>query len=207
MHTSLPMFPLGTVLLPHMVLPLHIFEPRYRTMFRDLAEGERTFGVVPIQRGCEVGGGEVRGEFGTVARIVQSEELPDGRWLAVTIGTRRFRVVRWFPDDPYPQAEVDELPEDAVPSSTLVRRDALVARLRRLLALRTELGEDGAPSTFSLAEDIAMSCWQLLVLTPLNDLDAARLLQVEGWEARFDAFEPLLAELEETAGLELDGRR
>lgn len=207
MPTGLPMFPLGTVLLPHMVLPLHIFEPRYRTMLRDLAEGERAFGVVPIERGREVGGGEVRGEFGTIARIVQSEELPDGRWLAVTVGTRRFRVIRWFPDDPYPQAEVEELPEEGVTSSSLVRRDALVARVRRLLALRTELGEDGAPSTFSLAEDVATSCWQLLVLTPLHDLDATRLLRIEGWEARFHAFEPLLAELEETAGLELDARR
>jgi len=207
MPTSLPMFPLGTVLLPHMVLPLHIFEPRYRTMFRDLADGERTFGVVPIVRGCEVGGGEVRGGFGTTARIVQAEELPDGRWLSVTVGTRRFRIIRWFPDDPYPQAEIEELPEEVVEPSTLALRDALATRVRRLLALRTELGEDVPPSTFSLAEDPSMSCWQLLVLTPINDLDAADLLQADGWVERFQAFERLLTDLEETAGLELDGRR
>jgi Lon protease-like protein len=203
----LPMFPLGTVLLPHMVLPLHIFEPRYRTMFRDLREGDHEFGVVQIQRGHEVGGGEVRGDIGTVARIVQTEELPDGRWLAVTVGTRRFRVMRWFPDDPYPQAEVEELPDEPISTGVAASRDALVPRVRRLLALRSELGSDSAPSTFGLADDPSMACWQLLVLTPLSDLDAERLLGIDGWEPRLAAFSAMLDDLEETAGLELHGRR
>lgn len=206
MPRSLPMFPLGTVLMPHMVLPLHIFEPRYRTMFRDLMEGDREFGVVQIARGSETGGGEVRTDVGTVARVLQAEELDDGRWVAVTVGTRRIRVVAWYPDDPYPQAAVEELAEDPIDDYVLAARDALVPRLRRLLALRCELGDETVPSTFDVAEDPAVSCWQLLVLAPLSGLDAQMLLGIDGWDVRLDRFAELLLDLERTSVLELGER-
>lgn len=206
MARSLPMFPLGTVLMPYMVLPLHIFEPRYRTMFRDLMDGDREFGVVQIARGSETGGGDVREDTGTVARILQAEELEDGRWVAVTVGTRRLRVLEWYPDDPYPQARVEELPEDLVDDDVRNRCGVLLPRVRRLLALRSELGDDTVPSTFEVAEDDAVACWQLLVLTPLVALDAQRLLETDGWDTRLARFDELLGELEETSALELRRR-
>jgi uncharacterized protein len=206
MARSLPMFPLGTVLMPNMVLPLHIFEPRYRTMFRDLVDGEREFGVVQIARGAETGGGEVRHDVGTIARILQAEELEDGRWVAVTVGTRRLKVTDWYPDDPYPQARVEELAEDGIDRAVTMRRDALLPRVRRLLALRSELGDEIVPSTFDVAHDDAVACWQLLVLTPLSQIDAQRLLGIDGWDQRLEAFEHLLTELEETGDLELRER-
>jgi Lon protease-like protein len=200
---SMPMFPLGTVLLPNMVLPLHIFEPRYRTMFHDLMDGDREFGVVGIARGSETGGGDIRHDLGTIARILQAEELEDGRWVAVTVGTRRMRVLEWYPDDPYPQALVEELAEDGLDATTVARRDALIPRVRRLLALRSELGDETVPSTFEVARDAAVSCWQLLLLTPIGPLDAQRLLEVDGWDERLDAFTHVLSDLEETSSLEL----
>jgi Lon protease-like protein len=203
MSRTMPMFPLGTVLLPNMVLPLHIFEPRYRTMFHDLVEGDREFGVVQIARGSETGGGDIRHDVGTVARILQAEELEDGRWVAVTVGTRRMRVVDWYPDDPYPQARIEELAEDGIDADTIARRDALLPRVRRLLALRSELGDDTVPSTFEVARDDAVACWQLLLLTPVRGLDAQRLLEIDGWDQRLDAFAAVLAELEEMSNLEL----
>lgn len=206
MGRSLPMFPLGTVLMPHMVLPLHIFEPRYRTMFRDLMEGDREFGVVQIERGSETGGGDLRSDVGTVARVLQAEELDDGRWVAVTVGTRRLRVTEWYPDDPYPQARIEELAEDGIDDGVIERRDSLLPRVRRLLALRSELGDETVPSTFEVAEDDAVACWQLLVLTPLAGFDAQRLLGTDGWDARLDRFAALLGDLEETSSLELHGR-
>ncbi|HEY3239977.1 MAG TPA: LON peptidase substrate-binding domain-containing protein, partial [Acidimicrobiia bacterium] len=121
------MFPLGTVLVPSAHLPLHIFEPRYRALAQDCLAGDREFGVVLIERGSEVGGGDVRFGVGTVARIVQAVELPDGRWLLDSLGTERFRIQRWLEDDPYPQAEVEPLAEaptgpDAEPLRAEVER-------------------------------------------------------------------------------------
>ena len=101
---SLPMFPLGTVLLPGAPLPLQVFEPRYRELTRDCLAGVPEFGVVLIERGSEVGGGDVRTNVGTVARIVASQGFPDGRAYLVTVGTRRIRVTEWLEDAPYPRA-------------------------------------------------------------------------------------------------------
>src|SRR2546426_9734352 len=103
------MFPLGTVLFPYAVLPLHVFEPRYRALTETCLRGDGRFGVVLIERGHEVGGGDTRFAVGTVARVVEAVELPDGRWLLGAVGARRLRVVSWMPDDPYPLALVEEL--------------------------------------------------------------------------------------------------
>ena len=101
------MFPLGTVLFPYALLPLQVFEPRYRLMMRHVLDGDREFGVVLIERGSEVGGGDTRFDVATVARVVQAAELPDGRFALATVGMRRVRVRRWLADDPYPRAEVE----------------------------------------------------------------------------------------------------
>ena len=101
------MFPLGTVLLPSAVLPLHVFEPRYRQLVRDCLDRDGEFGVVLIERGNEVGGGDNRTSVGTVARLVEAVPFGDGRWALAAVGTRRIRVRRWLEDDPYPRAEVE----------------------------------------------------------------------------------------------------
>ncbi len=107
------MFPLGSVLLPGGALPLHVFEPRYQALVRDCIEApEHEFGVVLIDRGSEVGGGESRRDVGVVARMVQVAQLADDRFAVVAIGTRRMRVIEWLPDDPYPRAVVDDWPDD-----------------------------------------------------------------------------------------------
>ena len=105
------MFPLGTVLLPSLLLPLHVFEPRYRTLVDDCVAGDGEFGVVLIERGSEVGGGDVRTDVGTVARILEVERFDDGRFAVAAVGTRRIRVERWLDDDPYPRAEVHDWPD------------------------------------------------------------------------------------------------
>ena len=72
MSHPLPMFPLGTVLFPSVFLPLHVFEPRYQELTRDCLAGDNEFGVVLIERGSEVGGGDARFDVGTVARIIEA---------------------------------------------------------------------------------------------------------------------------------------
>ena len=69
-----PMFPLGCVLFPEAILPLHVFEERYRVMVEEIMDTDRSFGVVLIERGNEVGGGEIRKEIGTLAEIIDSKK-------------------------------------------------------------------------------------------------------------------------------------
>ncbi|WP_218005455.1 LON peptidase substrate-binding domain-containing protein [Janibacter limosus] len=106
----LPMFPLGASLLPGSPLPLQVFEPRYLAMLRDIAAGDGRFGVVLIERGFEVGGGDQRFSIGTVASVEQVSPMGDGRIGLLARGRERFEVVRWLEDDPYPRAEVRLLP-------------------------------------------------------------------------------------------------
>src|SRR3954471_17426800 len=115
------MFPLGTVLFPHALLPLRVFEPRYRLMTERVLRGDGEFGVVLIERGSEVGGGDTRFGVGTVARVVQAQELPDGGYALATVGMRRIEIDRWLPDDPFPLASVVDL-EDVASDSDESRR-------------------------------------------------------------------------------------
>ncbi|MFI6757783.1 LON peptidase substrate-binding domain-containing protein [Micromonospora sp. NPDC050417] len=125
MRARLPVFPLGTVLFPGLVLPLHIFEERYRELVRHLIglpDGTpREFGVVAIRSGWETrpvagqggpGGAVTLHEVGCTAEVRQVTELPDGRFDLVTVGRRRFRINEVDESAaPYLTAEVEWLPE------------------------------------------------------------------------------------------------
>lgn len=189
MTAELPMFPLQSVLFPHLGLPLHIFEERYRMMMR---AGHRAFGVVLIERGPEVGGGDVRSSVGTVARVVQSEELEDGRWVLVAVGEQRLRVVQWLPDDPFPRAEVALVPEGPPPSAEVL--DGAERLVRRSLALKAELDEPAAPMAVELSPDHAVRAWQLCGISPLGPADRQRLLAVDDAGARMALLAEVVAE-------------
>lgn len=103
------MFPLGSVLFPGLGLPLRVFEPRYRKMIADCLDGDSSFGVVLIERGSEVGGGEVRLRVATVARILDVSLQDDGTLGVFAVGTGRVEVLEWLPDAPYPAAIVTPL--------------------------------------------------------------------------------------------------
>lgn len=176
---ELGMFPLGSVLVPSMVLPLHVFEPRYRQLVRDCLAGTPEFGVVLIQRGSEVGGGDVRTDVGTVARMVEAAEAPDGRYALGCVGVRRIRVHRWRDDDPYPRAEVEDWPDEpdsATPAVLADLREEAVARLRRALALQVELGEPAPPAAVAVDPDPEAAGHQVAALGPLGPLDRQALL-------------------------------
>ena len=107
---TVPLFPLRTVLVPGLVLPLHIFEPRYRlmiSMLSDAPEDERGFGIVAMRPGCSESDGRAGiYEVGTMARITKVDELPDGRFDIVTVGARRFSIESLDDEMPYTRAEV-----------------------------------------------------------------------------------------------------
>lgn len=188
------MFPLGSVLFPHGVLPLRVFEPRYQALLDHCLAGDGAFGVVLIERGSEVGGGDTRFDHGTVARLVQVVDLEEGHRLALTVGIRRFKVREWLSDDPYPRAIVEEL-DDALPPDGLVDLvRSTEARLRRTLALRSEAGIDVGDVRYELSEEPAAAAYQLCVLAPLAALDRQVLLETDSAVERIERLDRLLGE-------------
>lgn len=175
----MPQFPLGTVLFPTMVLPLHVFEPRYRAMVAEVLEGDGTFGVVLIERGADTGGGDHRTNFGTTARVVEAEQFSDGRWALITIGVERFQVSNWLPDDPYPKADVELWPDEEASADLHEQYQKVSAKFRRCLALAAESGLDVGPIPPSM-DDIGLGCMQMSALTPVTSLDKQRLLGAPG---------------------------
>jgi Lon protease-like protein len=194
--TVLPMFPLGTVLFPGLAMPLHVFEPRYRALVRDCLAGTPEFGVILIERGSEVGGGDIRFDVGTRARIAEARELPDGRSVLAIVGVGRLRVTAWLPDDPYPRADVVDLVDDdlTAPDDGPARRDDLERHLRRVLAMRAELGLSGAGFDVTLADDDDVAVAQSVMLAGIGPLDAQRVLATDGSAARLALVAGLLGE-------------
>jgi Lon protease-like protein len=174
---TMPMFPLGSVLFPKMPLPLRIFEPRYLAMLGSiLAHEPSEFGVVLIERGNEVGGGDQRMGIGTVAQIVELDTSAEAV-LVVALGGRRFEVTEWHPDDPFPQAEVRPVPELEWSDDLAPLRDRAEGVVRRALARATEWGEAGWPADVELADDPVSAAWQLAAVAPLGPLDQVALLR------------------------------
>ncbi|MDQ4093276.1 MAG: LON peptidase substrate-binding domain-containing protein [Actinomycetota bacterium] len=126
MAETVPLFPLGTVLLPGASLPLHIFEPRYRQLTVDLVTGAvpgRRFGVIAVKQGLDTGE-ETTHDIGCTAVLREARRLPDGRFDIVTRGEKRFRLldieqtsapylvgsVEWVPDEDPPDNDLMLLP-------------------------------------------------------------------------------------------------
>ena len=190
------MFPLGSVLFPSAFLPLHVFEPRYREMVRACLAGDREFGVVLISRGSEVGGNDVRTVIGTVARIIEATELQDGRWALAAVGTRRIRVQAWLPDDPYPEAEVEHWDDEPFTATAAdVYADVLIA-LRRVLALKAEVGDAAVEATIELADDPMLGSYQASAVSPFGPADQQRLLCAAGTDERLTMLATMLSEEE-----------
>jgi Lon protease-like protein len=207
MAKSMPMFPLGTVLFPHAALPLHLFEDRYRALAETCLRGDGRFGVVLIERGFEVGGGDQRFGVGTVAHIVEAARTPDGRYLLATVGTERFRIKKWLDDDPFPRAEIDLLSEPKrVPSDAGARRADVQRLLGRVLAMSAELGDPAAPvDAAALDDDPLKASYEAAARAPIGPLDAQRLLELDDPGARFERLEAMLVDAAEVLELRLGG--
>ena len=144
MATAVPMamFPLQSALLPDEDLPMQIFEPRYTALVRDcMRDEDPRFGVVLISHGREVGGGDVRCDVGTVARITECVDLADsGRFVLRCRTGERIRVCDWLPDDPYPQAMVQAWPDEPGEPVTAGQleelEDRVMALFERIAAVR-----------------------------------------------------------------------
>jgi Lon protease-like protein len=183
----LPLFPLESVLFPGALMPLHIFEPRYRLLIRRCIGGELPFGIVLIRNGNEVGPGAEPYTVGTEAKIVAESPLPDGRSYIVTRGERRFAVEGLIADvEPYLVGRVrylDETDGDRAADRARVAREALGAYLLAVVAVTEDArGEralagdlrDAPPSdlAYRIAGSLAVDAPQQQALLELETASA-----------------------------------
>lgn len=189
---TVPLFPLRTVLVPGLVLPLHVFEPRYRLMIRMLAEGpeeERGFGIVAIRPGAsESDGMSALYDVGTMARITQMDPLPDGRYDLVTVGARRFHLESLDHGLPFARAQVRL---QAEPIGDPDRAEELAATATRLLGeYRTLIAEWGVidvPEIHHLPDDPVVLSY-LVASAIVTDLpERQRMLCIADAEQRLEA--------------------
>ncbi len=173
------MFPLGSVLFPHMPLALRVFEERYLVMMsRVLSEKPAEFGVVLIESGREAAGSEAQRRFGigTVARITELGAT-EGDLAVIAQGGRRIEVVEWLDDDPHPAAIVRDLPELEWDDALDPLRAEAETVVRRTISRASEFVELPWDADIELADDPIRSAWQLAGIAPLTPLDQVRLLR------------------------------
>ena len=177
------MFPLGSVLLPAMPLQLRVFEERYLLMLSQLVAAEDArFGVVLIERGFEVGGGDHRFGVGTVAEILQvaAEDGVVGARRAGVGPLRDRRVAGRRARTRAPRCGV--LPDLVWDDALEPLRDETEQLVRRTLAEASEFAETGWSPDVELADDPMDRCWQLAGIAPLGDLDRLTLLRATSAE-------------------------
>ena len=171
------MFPLGSVLFPYLPLQLRVFEERYLVMLsRILADEPAEFGVVLIERGQEVGGGEHRFRYGTVAQITQLA-ASDGFVGVLAQGERRVEVLDWLEEDPYPEAVIRDVPELDWDDDLFPLREEAEQAVRRALVLASEFTDQAWSPDVELSEDPTAAAWQLAGITPVGPLDQIALLR------------------------------
>ena len=169
-----PLFPLGVVLFPGMMLPLHIFEPRYREMVRSCIEEHRLFGVLLAGDGDEP---SATGDIGTLAAIQECTELPDGRYNIVTVGVSRFRVLELIERESYLQARVETLPDRVGEGGDHGVKQAFLTYLKTLAELTdTPLVEP------ELAVDPGHLSYHVASTLPVDRSVKQRLLECEADE-------------------------
>jgi len=194
------MFPLGSVLLPGGVLPLHVFEPRYRQMVIDClqADGTPEFGQALITHGREAGGGDERAMIGTVAQMIQVEALDEERYALVAVGVRRIRINAWLPDDPYPLADVDDFPDlETDPPNLALDVAATHSRVLATLAMAHELDDSAMdPAEIEISDDPLVATYHLAALAPIGPADRYRLLAADGPMQRLEILDGVLDDVE-----------
>jgi Lon protease-like protein len=197
MSPTMPLFPLGTVLFPGLVLPLHIFEDRYRQLVADLEAGQepRRFGVIAIRHGRETGvdGVSALYDTGCLAQLRSAEQHADGRYNLVTVGTHRFRLVSLADPAPYPRGEVELLPDEPGEEPGLAGEVAGVQQaFRSYLDLLAEKG--GARVSVPTLPDEPVLLSYLVAAAMVIDLPVKQgLLEAADAAARLHAERALLS--------------
>ena len=158
-----------------------------------------------IERGHEVGGGDVRSRLGTIAQVVDAEMLADGRLVLGASGTSRFVVTEFLQDDPYPLAQVEVLRDEAWEPSAAAALAVAERAVRRALAMAAELGEQWPQALFELPDDPSAAGWELCALAPVGPHDRQALLAAPTAAARLAMLTRMMEEVAEMLAQRLGG--
>ena len=187
---ELPLFPLQTVLYPGLPIPLHVFEERYRQMFKRILDTERRFGVVAIVRGRDVDVGATYHPVGCVAEVAEVKQHADGRLDVVARGRSRFTIDGVIQAAPYIVAEVSELPETTgeVAEQRTLKAGRLFARY--VTALLEMTGRQAEP--IDLPDDPVAASYLVAAGLQVDLADKQRLLTIPSAAERLAAEAALL---------------
>jgi Lon protease-like protein len=187
---DVPLFPLRTVLFPKMILPLHIFEPRYRQMINDCVRDNQPFGVILIDEGSEIKQTDesnpvsekppVLHRVGTLAKIADVTRLEDGRMLINTIGTERFRLLDHRETKAFMTGDIEIWPEgevDVVSSDLQALVDHVTEVFQSYLEILMELAHQSI--SLNIPDDFMVLSYLIPHWLPQIELeDKQKLLEV-----------------------------
>jgi Lon protease-like protein len=205
------MFPLERAMLPGEELPLRIFEPRYSALVADcLAMDDPAFGVVLIEAGREVGGGDSRNDVGTLAHITEVADFGDGRYRLNCVMAERIRVLEWQPDNPYPRAAVEVWPDEPGESVAAddIRdvEDRMVALFERIASSQgADVNARDIVAGADAAPDAAMWLYALTTRLPMGQADRYAVLAAPTVAARVSALRDAVETVSALVEFQLSG--
>jgi len=205
------MFPLERAMLPGEELPLRIFEARYSALVADcLAKDDPAFGVVLIEAGREVGGGDSRNDVGTLAHITEVADFGDGRYRLNCVMAERIRVLEWQPDNPYPRAAVEVWPDEPGESVAAddIRdvEDRMVALFERIASSQgADVNARDIVAGADAAPDAAMWLYALTTRLPMGQADRYAVLAAPTVAARVSALRDAVETVSALVEFQLSG--
>ncbi len=204
----IPLFPLDLVLFPHGLLPLHIFEERYKKMIGQCVSGDVSFGIAYATAGKTVGGTATTVSIGVTAQIEQHRLLADGRYLILVSGDKRFHITKRV-DAQFPQADVEIMSPDQGEdfsfinfspetfTNTKERENKYVyqfeRRMRRYIGLAAEAGEIDTYIPPQFDADLETVSFLAANMLPINMQHRQELLEMSTAE-RLQAIEEKIAQ-------------
>jgi uncharacterized protein len=205
------MFPLERAMLPGEELPLRIFEPRYSELVSDcLAMDDPAFGVVLIQAGREVGGGDARSDVGTLAHITEVADFGNGQYRMNCVMAERIRVLEWQPDNPYPRAAIEMWPDEPGENvgADAIRdiEDRMIALFERIAQARgADISGRDIVAGADSAPDAAMWLYALTARLPMGQADRYSVLAAPTVAARLAALREAVETVSALVEFQLSG--
>ena len=191
---EIPLFPLpNVVLFPRVLVPLHIFEERYKLMINSCIDSEAVFGIVLLRSGAETESEDTIHRVGVTARIVQVERLENGRLNILTEGEDRFRIRRFTSQEPYWKVFVDFLEDNESHPSIEVLQEEVSELYRKVAELGAKIDSTEEAET-ALPESPTDLSYMISYILDIDPEAKQKLLELTSAAERLRSLVPYLNE-------------